>query len=158
MRFTKEKFGRIDGVVNCAGIMPLGKFGDYDIKKWTKCIDVNFKGAVNVTHAAIVAMVEQGGRIGHIVNFASTAAKRYGPGVGIYGATKIAVKWVVDSLRAEYAGKGKIIEGFIKDIESRPLAIAEFDEKLWLAVIDQVTVYRDGIMTFRFKNGSEVTA
>ena len=54
--------------------------------------------------------------------------------------------------------KGKIIEGFIKDIESRPLAIAEFDEKLWLAVIDQVTVERDATMTFRFKNGSEVTA
>jgi site-specific DNA recombinase len=56
----------------------------------------------------------------------------------------------------ERVGKGKIIEGFIKDIESRPLAIAEFDEKLWLAVIDQVTVDHDGTMTFSFKNGSEV--
>lgn len=46
----------------------------------------------------------------------------------------------------------------IKDIESRPFAIAEFDEKLWLAVIDQVTVDPDAAMTFRFKNGSEVTA
>ncbi len=64
----------------------------------------------------------------------------------------------LEAIRRERLGKGKIIEGFIKDIESRPLAIAEFDEKLWLAVLDQVTVNQDGAMTFRFKNGSEVTA
>ena len=64
----------------------------------------------------------------------------------------------LEAIKRERLGKGKIIEGFIKDIESRPLAIAEFDEKLWLAVIEQVTVNQDGAMTFRFKNGSEVTA
>jgi site-specific DNA recombinase len=67
----------------------------------------------------------------------------------------------VDKLEAtkrERLGKAKIIEGFIKDIESRPLAITEFDEKLWLTVIDTATVGRDGTMDFRFKNGSEVTA
>jgi len=64
----------------------------------------------------------------------------------------------LEAVKRERLGKGKIIEGFIKDIESPPLAIAEFDEKLWLALIDQVTVDRDGIMTFRFKNGAEVTA
>lgn len=64
----------------------------------------------------------------------------------------------LEAIKRERLGKGKIIESFIKDIDSRPLAIAEFDEKLWLAVIDQVTVNQDGAMTFRFKNGSEVTA
>jgi hypothetical protein len=64
----------------------------------------------------------------------------------------------LEAIRRERLGKGKIIESFIKDIEIRPLAIDEFDEKLWLTVIDQVTVDQDGAMTFRFKNGSEVTA
>ncbi|MCK9350989.1 MAG: hypothetical protein M0P44_07205 [Clostridiales bacterium] len=64
----------------------------------------------------------------------------------------------MEAIRRERLGKGKIIESFIKDIEIRPLAIDEFDEKLWLTVIDQVTVDQDGAMTFRFKNGSEVTA
>lgn len=64
----------------------------------------------------------------------------------------------LETAKRERLGKAKIIEGFIKDIESRPLAITEFDEKLWLAVIDQVKVDRDGNMTFRFKNGSEITA
>ena len=62
----------------------------------------------------------------------------------------------LENAKRERLGKAKIIEGFIKDIKNRPLAIDNFDEKLWLAVIDQVTVDRDNIMTFRFKNGSEV--
>ena len=64
----------------------------------------------------------------------------------------------LDAAKRERLGKVTIIERFIRDIESRPLAIMAFDEKLWLAVIDKVTVSRDGTMTFRFKNGSEVTA
>jgi DNA invertase Pin-like site-specific DNA recombinase/predicted DNA-binding protein YlxM (UPF0122 family) len=64
----------------------------------------------------------------------------------------------LETAKRERLGKGKIIEAFIKDIENRPLAIAEFDEQLWLAVIDQVTVDQDGAMTFKFKNSSEVTA
>ena len=67
----------------------------------------------------------------------------------------------VDELEAtkrERLGKAKTIEVFIKDVESRPLVITEFDEKLWLAVIDTATVAQDSTMTFRFRNGSEVTA
>ena len=55
-------------------------------------------------------------------------------------------------------GQYSTTAAFIRDARKRPQAIDEFDEKLWLAVIDQVTVDRDNIMTFRFKNGSEVTA
>ena len=58
----------------------------------------------------------------------------------------------------ERLGKARTIDGFIKDIKSRPLVITDFDEKLWLAVTDTATVAQDGTMTFRFKNGSEVTA
>ena len=64
----------------------------------------------------------------------------------------------LETAKRERIGKGKIIAAFIRDARKRPQAIDEFDEKLWLAVIDQVTVDRDNIMTFRFKNGSEVTA
>lgn len=66
----------------------------------------------------------------------------------------------VDELEAnkrERLGKAKIIDGFIKDIESRPLVITEFDEKLWLALIDTAKVARDGTIVFRFRNGTEIT-
>jgi hypothetical protein len=52
--------------------------------------------------------------------------------------------------------KGKVIAIFIKDIKSRPLEITEFDESLWTAVVESVTVAEDGGLTFKFKNGSEV--
>ena len=58
----------------------------------------------------------------------------------------------------ERLGKVKTINGFIKDIKSRPLVITEFDEKLWLAVIDTVMVAQDSTMAFKFKNASEITA
>ena len=64
----------------------------------------------------------------------------------------------LESTKQERLGKAKNIEVFIKDIESRPLVITEFDEKLWLAVIDSATVAQDSTITFRFRNGSEVTA
>ncbi len=54
--------------------------------------------------------------------------------------------------------KVKIIEGFIRDIASRPLVLTEFDDKLWLTVIDTATVGRGGRVTFRFRNGTEITA
>jgi len=58
--------------------------------------------------------------------------------------------------KRERLGKAKIIEGFIRDIEKRPLAVTEFDDKLWLAVIDRVTVKSDGALVFRFRTGAEV--
>ncbi len=64
----------------------------------------------------------------------------------------------LEATKRERFGKAKLIEVFIKDIASRPLVINEFDETLWLTVIDTATVTQDGTITFRFKNGSEVTA
>ena len=62
-----------------------------------------------------------------------------------------------DSLTAKVGlGKSKTIKGFTKDIEQRPFAVAEFDEKLWLAIIDMVTVCKDGTMVFKFRNGTEI--
>jgi hypothetical protein len=54
-------------------------------------------------------------------------------------------------------GKSKMLDGFIREIDSRPLAVEKFDERLWSAVIDRVTVATDGTMTFLFKNGAEIS-
>jgi hypothetical protein len=51
-----------------------------------------------------------------------------------------------------------MLDRFIADIQSRPLVITEFDESLWLAIIDTVTVTTESAMTFRFKSGAEITA
>lgn len=64
----------------------------------------------------------------------------------------------LETAKRERLAKSKTLDIFIRDIESRPLAITEFDEGLWLAVIDRVTVATDGTMTFTFRNGTEITA
>jgi hypothetical protein len=51
-----------------------------------------------------------------------------------------------------------VLDGFIREIESRPLVITEFDDRLWAVAVDRVTVMADGGLMFRFKNGSEVIA
>ena len=60
-------------------------------------------------------------------------------------------------IRERFA-KAKTIEGFIRNIQKRPLVLTEWDEELWLAVVDKVTVGTDGAMVFAFRNDAEVTA
>jgi DNA invertase Pin-like site-specific DNA recombinase len=62
----------------------------------------------------------------------------------------------LENERAAKLAKQKVIAAFIRDIKRRPLVIAEFDEGLWAAVVESVTVAEDGKATFRFKNGSEI--
>jgi DNA invertase Pin-like site-specific DNA recombinase len=62
----------------------------------------------------------------------------------------------LESLRRERQAKHLILETYIKEIESRPLAIDAFDERLWSASVDTVTVTKDGRMVFRFKDGTEI--
>ena len=62
----------------------------------------------------------------------------------------------LETAKRERISRSLMIEGFVRDIENRELAITEFDEKLWVAVIDRVTVGRDGTMVFKFRNGVEV--
>ena len=62
----------------------------------------------------------------------------------------------LEIVRSERLVKSKIIDKFIRDIEKRPLVITEFDDQLWVAVIDRVVVDGDGAMTFGFKNGVEI--
>ena len=52
--------------------------------------------------------------------------------------------------------KAKALDRFVRDVESRPLVLEAFDEKLWLAVVDQVTVDVDGEMGFRFQDTNEI--
>jgi hypothetical protein len=49
-----------------------------------------------------------------------------------------------------------LLEAFIKDIETRPLVVDDFDEKLWLATVNKVTVLSDGKLVFCFKDGTEI--
>jgi len=62
----------------------------------------------------------------------------------------------LETQKRERVGRAKSLEGFIRDIGTRSQVITEFDESQWLAVVDRVTVNRDGVMGFRFRDGTEV--
>lgn len=62
----------------------------------------------------------------------------------------------LDGQRRERQNKLLLLEAFIKDIETRSLVVDEFDEKLWLAAVNKVTVLSDGKLMFSFKDGTEI--
>src|SRR6185369_15278073 len=81
-----ERFGRIDVLINNAGIMPISKLGEGRVDDWDRMIDVNLKGVLYGIDAVLGHMLERGG--GHIVNISSVAAFKTSPMSGVYAATK----------------------------------------------------------------------
>ncbi|MFD9007101.1 SDR family oxidoreductase [Streptomyces sp. NPDC059582] len=93
------RHGRVDVLVNNAGVMPLGLMEDLRVDEWNQMIDVNLRGVLHGIAAVLPGMRER--RSGHIVNVASTAAYRVDPTGVVYCATKFAVRAVSDGLRQE---------------------------------------------------------
>jgi NADP-dependent 3-hydroxy acid dehydrogenase YdfG len=103
-----DTYGRIDVIVNNAGVMPLAFFADHDRawEKWHKAIDINIKGVVNGIAAVYDTMIEQGR--GQVVNISSIYGAAGTEGSGVYSATKAAVDALSNSLRVEAQGKIKV--------------------------------------------------
>jgi NADP-dependent 3-hydroxy acid dehydrogenase YdfG len=106
--FAVATFGRIDVMVNNAGVMPLSFFADHELasKAWDTAIDVNIKGVLNGIAAVYDQMIAQGR--GHIVNISSIYGNFATAGAGVYTATKGAVNALSESLRVESQGKIKV--------------------------------------------------
>ncbi len=94
-----ERFGRIDSVVNSAGVMLSARTADATVLDWQRMFDTNVLGLMAVTHAAFAVMVAQGG--GHVVNISSVSARLANAGSPGYAATKSAVNTFSESLRKE---------------------------------------------------------
>lgn len=96
------EYGRIDVLVNNAGLMPLSPLEALKTDEWDRMIDVNVRGVLHGIAAALPVMRVQGG--GHFVNIASVGAYEVSPTAAVYCATKFAVRAISEGLRQESTG------------------------------------------------------
>lgn len=91
--------GRIDVIINNAGLMPFSPLERLKVQEWDRTIDVNIKGVLYGIAAALPHMKTQRG--GHIINVSSVAGHKVGPAGVVYAATKHAVRVISEGLRQE---------------------------------------------------------
>jgi NADP-dependent 3-hydroxy acid dehydrogenase YdfG len=92
-----QTYGRIDVMINNAGLMSQAPLEQLKIDEWDQMIDVNIKGVLYGIAAALPHMQRQ--KAGHFINVSSVAGHRVGPGFGVYAATKYAVRALSEGLR-----------------------------------------------------------
>jgi NADP-dependent 3-hydroxy acid dehydrogenase YdfG len=100
---TVDEFGRLDVLVNNAGVMLLGHIEGADTEDWRRMVNTNMLGVLYMTHAALPHLLE---RQGSVVQMSSTAGRVSRIGGGVYSATKFAVNAFSESLRQEVSARG----------------------------------------------------
>jgi len=110
-----EQYGRLDVLVNNAGVSQLSRIDELDTDGWEDMIDINLKGVLYGMAAAIPIFRQQ--QSGHIVNIISTSGLKIVPMQGVYAGTKNAVRTIAEAFRQESDGSMRITgisPGFVK--------------------------------------------
>src|SRR5260221_12613578 len=115
VKLACERYGKLDVLVNNAGIGPISPLDDLRVEDWEEMIDVNIKGVLYGIAAALPVFRKQG--FGHFVNTASTAGHRTVPNQSVYSGTKFAVRAISEGLRQEAGDKLRVTiisPGFVR--------------------------------------------
>ncbi|GAB3280624.1 SDR family oxidoreductase [Larkinella harenae] len=101
-----EQFGRLDVMINNAGIAQLDPMEELDVQGWEQMIDVNVKGTLYGLAAALPVFKKSGS--GHFINILSTAGISIVPTMGVYAGTKNAIRTISEGLRQESEGRWRV--------------------------------------------------
>jgi len=115
VKYACEQYGKLDVLVNNAGVGPISPLDDLRVEEWEEMIDVNIKGVLYGIAAALPAFRKQG--FGHFINIASTAGHKTVPNQAVYSATKFAVRAISEGLRQEAGDKLRVTiisPGFVR--------------------------------------------
>jgi NADP-dependent 3-hydroxy acid dehydrogenase YdfG len=96
------RFGRLDVIINNAGVMPLSPLEALKVDEWNRMIDVNIRGVLHGIAVGLPVMKKQGS--GQFINIASIGAYAVTPTAAVYCATKYAVRAISEGLRLEVGG------------------------------------------------------
>jgi NADP-dependent 3-hydroxy acid dehydrogenase YdfG len=103
-----KRGGKLDVMVNNAGVGPISRFDALRVEDWDAMIDVNLRGALYGIAAALPVFQRQ--QSGHIINIVSTAGLKIVPTMGVYAATKNAVRTITEALRQEAGPNLRVTE------------------------------------------------
>ncbi len=106
IKFSLEHYGRIDVLINNAGVMPLSQLQELKVDEWDRMIDINIKGVLYGIAAVLPTMRNQKG--GHIINISSVAGYQTSPTSAVYSGTKYAVRAITEGLRQEESPESNI--------------------------------------------------
>ncbi|KRK39496.1 SDR family oxidoreductase [Loigolactobacillus bifermentans] len=107
IQLAKDAFGGIDVMFLNAGLMPVAPMSALHVEEWNRMVDVNLKGVLNGIAAALP--IFKGQKSGHFIATSSVAGLKAYPGGAVYGATKWAVRDLMEVLRMEAAQEGSHI-------------------------------------------------
>ncbi|WP_165004663.1 MULTISPECIES: SDR family oxidoreductase [unclassified Enterococcus] len=102
--FAKETYGKVDVIFLNAGIMPSSPLSALKTDEWNQMVDINLKGVLNGLAAVLPEFIAQ--KSGHVITTSSVAGLKAYPGGAVYGATKWAVRDLMEVLRMESAQEG----------------------------------------------------
>ena len=105
-KLAGSHFGKLDVMINNAGIGPISPFDELRVEDWEEMIDINIKGTLYGIAAALPVFRKQG--FGHFINVISTAGLKIVPQQGVYAATKNAVRTLTEALRQEAGDKLRV--------------------------------------------------
>ena len=104
VQYAKGNFGKIDAIFLNAGIMPSSPLSALHVEEWENMVDINLKGVLNGLAAVLPEFTAQ--KSGHVITTSSVAGLKAYPNGGVYGATKWAVRELMEVLRMEPAQEG----------------------------------------------------